>query len=93
MDVAAADPAVHRADGDWWVTADARLSLARELVELSGGTPYVVSGDWLLRDRGWGPVPVPGGLPGPDDVTRSRLTDLPVTDLVVAAGFAVPTRT
>jgi hypothetical protein len=87
LDAAAARPTVHHGDTAWWVLADVRLTLARELIELSGGTPYVAAGDRLRQDRGWGPPPPAAGLPRPGDLPWTDLAELPIADLVVTAGL------
>jgi len=77
-------PVVRRGDNAWWVEGDLSLPLARELTRLCGARGYLLAGDQLLLDPGWGPAPRPGQA---ESRPVAGLADVPLADLVRAAGL------
>ena len=84
LDGAPRNPAVRHGDGAWWVEGDLSLSLVRELARLSAGRVYLVAGDRLLLDPGWGQAPEPGRA---ESRPAAGLAEVPPLDLVRAAGL------
>jgi hypothetical protein len=86
LDLVEANPTVCHGHEHWWVMGRIPLNLGRELIELADGRGYVRHGEQLIKDSGWGPPPRARKSGG---VALDQLHELPVLDLIKAAGMHV----